>query len=232
MWLVKASANGDSLWSHTYGGDSQDEARAVIETSDGGFLIAGRTYSFGSFLTDMWVVKTDANGDSLWSRTFGAIDEDEAWDIVETSDGGYLIVSSSGYMSDLPATKLRLVRLNSAGDQVWDRWYGDGQHMIVPRAVYQNKDGGFLVAADIQNLSDGTLSLLLLRTDRSGEVSGCEWLEDAPLRPPEEKIPDTTFGGWSESIFREGAFTIERYDESWLEISNGTVQLNPLCVSP
>jgi hypothetical protein len=160
MWLVKASANGDSLWSHTYGGNSQDEARAVIETSDGGFLIAGQTYSFGSFLTDMWVVKTDANGDSLWSRTFGAIDEDEAWDVVETSDGGYLIAGMTESFGS-GDKDMWLVKMSLDGDSLWSQTYGgpaaDGAYALV-----QDFYGDYILAGKSWSFSAGRNDMWLV----------------------------------------------------------------------
>ncbi|MFH1862580.1 MAG: hypothetical protein ABH878_07170 [bacterium] len=93
VWLLSLSSDGDSLWSHTYGGLNWDCAVDVIQTGDGGFLLTGRTYSFGSGEVDAWLLRTDLHGDSLWSKTFGGSKKDGANCIIETPDGGYLLAA-------------------------------------------------------------------------------------------------------------------------------------------
>ena len=93
MWLVRTDADGDSLWSRTFGGETWDECYSIIQTADGGYALAGYTQSFG-VSSDMWLVRTDADGDSLWSRTFGGRDNDWCYSIIPTEDGGYVL---SGY---------------------------------------------------------------------------------------------------------------------------------------
>jgi hypothetical protein len=237
FWIIQGR-DGSPSWLRSFnfsnlGLDVSSEDQEILGTRDGGALFAASVRYLRSLAPDVsiWLVRLSQSGEIRWQTTLDG-GEEERLVLHENMDGGFLVVSSSGYMIDQPATKLRLVRLNSAGDQIWDRWYGDSQYKITPRGVVENKDGSFLIAAEVQNLSDGTLSLLLLRTDRNGKVRGCSWLEDSPLRPPEEKIPDTTFGGWSDSMSLTGAFTLERTEESWLEISDAAVIINPLCVNP
>jgi len=82
-------AQPDSLWSRTFDGDDFDEATSLIQTADGGFALAGYTFSFGACWADFWLVRTDENGDSLWSRTFGGSRDDEASSLIQTADGGF-----------------------------------------------------------------------------------------------------------------------------------------------
>ena len=95
FWLVKTDANGNEQWNYTYGGTDEDRAHRVIETSDGGYALAGYTYSFGAGYTDFWLVKTDAAGNMQWNRIYGGADFDRAWSVVETSDGGYVIAGAT-----------------------------------------------------------------------------------------------------------------------------------------
>jgi len=89
--LIKISAGGDSIWSHTYGGDGYDEGVSVWQTGDGGYIFCGRTESFGAGAADVYVVKTDSLGNELWRQTFGGAGDDRSYDMCLTSDGGYVI---------------------------------------------------------------------------------------------------------------------------------------------
>ncbi|NQT35041.1 T9SS type A sorting domain-containing protein [bacterium] len=95
MWLVKTDADGDSLWSRTFGGENVDYCKSIIQTADGGYALAGRTNSFGAGDYDMWLVRTDADGDSLWSLTFGGEDDESCWSIIQTTDGGYALAGGT-----------------------------------------------------------------------------------------------------------------------------------------
>jgi len=92
MWLVKTDSSGSMQWSKTYGGTNTDIARSVVETGDGGYALAGYTYSSGAGGMDFWLVKTDSDGGLKWSRTYGGTSDDAAHSVVQTSDGGYAIV--------------------------------------------------------------------------------------------------------------------------------------------
>ncbi|MHA2365927.1 MAG: hypothetical protein ACXAC7_18350 [Candidatus Hodarchaeales archaeon] len=89
--------NGEGIipavqWNQTYGGTDDDYVRVVIEVSDGGYLLAGYTESFGAGNRDIWLIKTDSNGLEQWNQTYGGTDNDNAWIVIEVSDGGYLLV--------------------------------------------------------------------------------------------------------------------------------------------
>jgi len=92
LWLVKADAQGNELWSRAYGGSDYDYGRGVQETPDGGYIIVGDTYSFGPGLDDIWLIKTDADGNKLWEKFFGGNMVDSPLAIKLTPDGGYIIL--------------------------------------------------------------------------------------------------------------------------------------------
>ncbi|HEX7343444.1 MAG TPA: hypothetical protein VF398_04220, partial [bacterium] len=95
MWLVKVDAQGDSLWSRTYGGSGNEDVGAIIPSGDGGFLLAGGTNSFGAGQADMWLLKVNAQGDSLWSHTYGGSQNDWAYAIIPSGDGGFLLLGET-----------------------------------------------------------------------------------------------------------------------------------------
>jgi len=95
FYLIKTGVSGDTVWTRTYGGSGWDMGRAAQQTADGGYIIAGTTRSFGSGRRDVHLVKTNAEGDTLWTRTYGGSDEDECRCVRQTADGGYIVAGSS-----------------------------------------------------------------------------------------------------------------------------------------
>jgi Dockerin type I domain len=95
FWLVKTSAVGNALWNKTYGGTNTEEARALLQTVDGGYTLAGYTLSFGAGSSDYWLVTTDNTGNTLWNGTYGGPLDDVAYSLVKTSDGGYAIAGAT-----------------------------------------------------------------------------------------------------------------------------------------
>ncbi|MCX6601479.1 MAG: hypothetical protein NT025_07940 [bacterium] len=81
----------DSLWAHTYGGANEEVGYNVRQTGDGGYIVVGQTNSFGAGDADIWLLKTNANGDSLWSRTFGGLAFDGAYFVRQTTDSGFVL---------------------------------------------------------------------------------------------------------------------------------------------
>jgi regulation of enolase protein 1 (concanavalin A-like superfamily) len=160
----------DTLWTRTYGGAGADEARCVQWTSDGGYIIAGRTQSFGAGGWDCYLVKTDSNGDIEWTRTFGGGGSDEAYYLYETNDGGYVIAgrtdSEGGGLYDF-----WLIRTDSEGNALWRKTYG-GANSEEAFCVQQTYDNGFIMAGDITH-ANGYSNALLIKTDSAGNA---EWV--------------------------------------------------------
>lgn len=91
VYLVKVDFFGNVQWSKTYGGTEDDYAYSAQKTSDGGYIIAGSTTSFGGGDKDVYLIKTDINGDTLWTKAYGESGSEETWSVEETKDGGYII---------------------------------------------------------------------------------------------------------------------------------------------
>jgi len=160
-----AIAQPDSLWSRTFGGSGQDFCYSVQQTTDGGYILAGRTSSYGHGYDDFWLVKTDANGDSLWTRTFGGDGDDECRSVQQTSDGGYIL---AGYQrSWTPFSDGWLVRVDANGDSLWTRNFNAGGNDYF-KSVLQTPDGGFAVVGITDGSGAGHNDFWLVRTDSSG----------------------------------------------------------------
>ncbi len=91
VWLIKTDAYGDTLWTKTFGGIESDGAFSVQQTTDGGYIIAGWTISYAVGDYDVWLIKTNASGDTLWTKNFGGTNEDRAYSVQQTTDGGYIV---------------------------------------------------------------------------------------------------------------------------------------------
>ena len=91
-WLIKTDDKGKPLWDSTFGGGKDDWGRCVRQTVDGGYILAGSTFSLGAGQADAWLIKTDASGAKQWERVFGGSEVDLGCAVQQTDDGGYVLV--------------------------------------------------------------------------------------------------------------------------------------------
>jgi hypothetical protein len=150
---LKTNDNGDSLWSRTFGGSQVDVGLSVCPTFDGGYILAGCTQSFGLGQDDLWLVKTDENGDSLWSRTFGGSGWDGCNSVIQTSDSAYVL---AGHTTSFGAggDDFWLVRTDAQGDSLWTRTFG-GSADEQCYSVQQTSDGGCVLAGFTNSFGAG-----------------------------------------------------------------------------
>jgi hypothetical protein len=156
----------DTLWLRTYGGLLSDGGRDVIQTSDNGYLIAGWTWSFGPGRSDIFLVKTNAYGDTLWTRAWGSLFSDHYPSIVELSDTTYVIAYTRGLTTG--NADIGLVRIDATGDTLWTRSYGsltvDGCYDIT-RTI----DSG-LVLVGWTYAGAGGSDIYVIKTDMNGDT--------------------------------------------------------------
>ncbi len=155
----------DTLWVRTYGDTGQDYGYSVEATSDGGYILAGSTDSNPGTISDVLLIKTDAAGDTLWTRTFGGGLPDGANAVDQTYDGGYVAAGYFGNRNTDP--NLYLIRLDSNGDSLWTRTFGGLLRRDIGHDVVQTSDSGYVVTGEIQVTGPFT-ELWLLKTDASG----------------------------------------------------------------
>jgi hypothetical protein len=113
VYLIKTNASGDTLWTRTYGGPGYDEGWSVQQTTDGGYIVAGETRSFGDS-DQVYLIKTNASGDTLWARTFGGADVDYGFCTQQTLDGGYIIAGSTTSFGD--SSQVYLIKTDANGN--------------------------------------------------------------------------------------------------------------------
>ncbi len=167
VYLIKTNSNGDSLWTRTYGGTSYDCGHSVRQTSDGGYIIAGETSSYGAGSSDFYLIKTDGNGDSLWTRTFGGISDDKGYSVQQTIDGGY-IVAGYTYSFGTSSYDVYLIKTKSNGDSLWTRTFG-GNDSERGYSVQQTTDGGYIITGWTESYGAGYSDVYLINTNSNGD---------------------------------------------------------------
>jgi parallel beta-helix repeat protein len=167
FWLVKIDAIGIMLWNKTYGGIGDDEAFHLVLTQDGGYAIAGATNFFGAGDYDFWLVKTDADGNMQWNQTYGGANDDCAYALVQTDDGGYVI---AGYATSFACGwDFWAVKVDADGNMQWNQTYGGNENDLL-RDLVQTVDGGYAFAGITWSFGAGGQDFLLVRTDANGNI--------------------------------------------------------------
>jgi hypothetical protein len=157
IFLIKTNSNGDSVWTKTYGGIGWDVAESVDETQDGGYIIAGYTYSFGNGESDVYLVRTDSDGNILWERTYGGITEDCGNSVQQTTDGGFIVTG----ISEL---SIYLIKTDQNGDTVWTKKYAKTAGGV-GCSVQQTSDGGYIITGHTEYHGN----ICLLKVDTNGD---------------------------------------------------------------
>ncbi|SVC55869.1 uncharacterized protein METZ01_LOCUS308723, partial [marine metagenome] len=168
LWLVKVNFRGDSTWTKTYGGSESDYGYSVQQTSDDGYIITGSTGSYGNGEADVWLIKTDANGDSSWTQTFGGSESEHGLAVQQTSDGGY-IIGGGTYSSGSGERDVWLIKTNSSGVLIWSETFG-GSESDLGRSVQQTSDGGYIITGQTNSYGNGGEDVWLIKTDANGNL--------------------------------------------------------------
>jgi len=152
-YVVKLDANGNLLWTKTIGGESDDWGNSLIQTSDGGYVIAGYTKSFGAGDWDVYVVKLDANGNLQWTKTIGGPNYEEGRSLIQTSDGGYAIAGTTRSFG-AGGLDVYVVKLDAHGNLQWTKTIG-GPDREEGNSLIQTSDGGYAIAGKTQSFGAG-----------------------------------------------------------------------------
>jgi hypothetical protein len=155
-FLIKTDSSGDTLWTKTYGGLDFDFGRDVQQTMDGGYIVLGTTGSFGAGDYDEYLIKTDSNGDTLWTRTYGWVNYDHGVAVRQTMDGGYAILEGGN--------SAELIKVNTNGDFLWTKSY----FAFMSFSMQETNDSGFVLVGSISTppYSDA----YLIKTDKFGDT--------------------------------------------------------------
>jgi hypothetical protein len=174
FWLIKTDSFGNVLWEKTYGGEKDDIVCSVVEASDGGYALAGTTYSFWGTGTyyNFWLVKTDQYGNVEWDKLYGVTDStNTAHSMIRTSDGGYAIAGSTYCSDDIEGLDFWLVKTDASGNMEWNTSIGSGV-TDVPQSLAEANDGGYVMVGTISDRHWVVSYILLVKTDETGYAAG------------------------------------------------------------
>jgi len=177
--LIKNDAQGDTLWTRTYGGTDAEFGFAVQQTSDGGYIIAGDTKSYGAGYWDFYLIKANAHGDTLWTRTYGGTGSDGAHSVRQTADGGYIVAGTTSSFG-AGKTDIYLVKTDARGHMLWARPYG-GPNYEEGWSVQPTTDGGYIVVGWTGLPLVTTRDAYVVKTDSQGDTSWTRTYGDAGL---------------------------------------------------
>jgi len=207
VFLIKTDSHGYMQWSKTYGGKYDDQGVSVQQTSDGGYIIVGEKQKteFDYFGTDydVYLIKTNSNGQVLWEKTYGGPNEDFGYSVQETSEGDFIIVGQTYSFSE---GNIYLLKTDSEGNVLWEKVYGGEYDDSGGYSVQQSADGGYVITGYVFSYSKFDYDIYLLKTDSNGNF---QWAQ--------------TYGGdqyWGKGFSVQqtfdGGYIVTGGNEDWL----------------
>jgi hypothetical protein len=169
FWLVKTDADGNKEWDKTYGGTDDDGATSILQTADGGYVLAGYTRSFGAGNYDMWLVKTDADGNKEWDKTYGGTGTDDAYSLLQIDDSGYAVAGRTASYG-AGSHDFWLVKTDANGNKEWDKTYG-GTEFDSAYSLLQTADGGYVLAGNTESFGAGGSDIWLVKYNYNQDES-------------------------------------------------------------
>jgi len=166
LYIIKTDSAGDTLWTRIYGGSGDQIGFSIEQTSDNGYIIAGDAYTYDGSEYNVYLVKTDSGGDTLWTRTYGGSGWDEGRSVTQTSDGGYII---AGIWDTWGSADFYLIKTDSVGETLWTRTYG-GSEDDRGYSVVQTSDSGYVIAGYTNSFGGSEQNIYLIKTDCYGDT--------------------------------------------------------------
>jgi hypothetical protein len=169
VYLVKTDSLGATLWTRTYGGNASDNGFSVKQTSDEGYIVVGSMYINGGDQEEVYLIKTDPFGDTLWTRTIGAYNStDVGRSILLTSDGGYFIAGYTEYLT-AGGLDVYLLKTDSLGNTLWTKTYG-GASYDYGYSAQKTTDGGYIIVGYTNSFGPPGVNVYLVKTDSLGDT--------------------------------------------------------------
>ena len=168
FWMLRLDHRGDIVWEKTFGAADNEFGRSVIQTSDGGFALAGfiGSGSFGAGLADGWLLRLDANGNVLWQQTYGGSGQDDAFAIVENADGGYTVAGGTA-SAGAGSSDFWVFRVDASGAVLWQKTFGTSDYDFA-FGIVGTTDGGYVITGGVHGFAD--FDFWVIRLDSDGNL--------------------------------------------------------------
>jgi len=168
LLFSRAGLSSQITFERTYGGRSFDWGRAAVQSADEGYIIVGTTNSYGAGYGDIWLIKTDSLGDTLWTRTYGGQVDDWGEDVIPTTEGG-CVAAGVKFFPDYRGYDIYLIKVDSQGETIWERTY-DRHPLDWVTSMAQTMDGGYILTGGTGPFSDDSNDVYLVKADSLGDT--------------------------------------------------------------
>jgi hypothetical protein len=166
IMLLKTDSAGNLQWMKNFGGNDWDLAHSLVETPDSGFMITGETYSYENGNNDIFLLKTNKNGDSLWMKNYGGLKMDIGHDISSCDDGNFIITACTNSFGH-GGYDAYILKISPEGDTIWTKTIGDTLDDKAFAGI-ETFDHNFVFTGSTYNYNALALDGLLLKTDSVG----------------------------------------------------------------
>jgi hypothetical protein len=208
VWLIKTDSEGNLDWEKTFGGSNWDAGYSVQQTQDGGYIITGYTWSYGAGCDDVWLIKTDSNGNKEWDKAFGSPNSEGGNSVQQTQDGGYFITGYEGGKT----LNVWLIKTDSQGNLIWDKAFG-GSDWDCGYSGKQISDGGYIITGYTDESELVSRHLWLIKTDSQGELEWDKTFSSSGLEDVGYSVEQTRDGGY---IVAGRTLSSMACDQCWL----------------
>ncbi len=201
FWVLKLDASGSKTWEQTFGGAGDDKIESIVQTSDGGFAVAGHTRSKDAVNYDLSVVKLNGSGNKTWEQTFGGSANDTGKSIIQTSDGGFAVLGKTSSSKSAGFDDLWVLKLNGLGNKTWEKLLG-GDNLDTPGSIIQTRDGDFVVAGHTASKGAGKTDVWILKLSASSGNIVWENTFGTSVTELASSIIQTSDGGFAVAAYR------------------------------
>lgn len=219
VYLVKLDTAGRIEWNKTYGGVSNEITYSIITTTDGGYALAGYTYSYGTGFQSMWLIKINATGHVEWTQTYGGDGWEKAHSVLATTDGGYILAGSTKPVVSSSKRTMWLVKVDTVGKMEWNQTFG-GEDESTAYDIIITTDGGYALAGSTGSAYNGTLDMILVKTNATGQL---EWSRTYGGEQNDEtrSLIATTDGGYALTGYTTDPSN-DNLEDMWLVKTNAS----------
>ncbi len=216
VYIVKADREGELVWFKTFGYHNGEAAYAVSECEDAGLIITGVTSTFEPYYNELYLIRTDPDGNLIWEKAIGGEEEEIGYAVFESMDSCFVAAGVRGFSDPV----VYLVKTDRNGEVLWEQTLAGG----TGRAALETTDGGIIIAGHTGNWGGGDRDILIIKTDRDGTQ---EWLRTFPCDGDNRAyaIAETADGGFIISGYNDVGSGVGRDDIYLLKVDGNGNQL-------